>query len=443
MAEFMDRIGMEEDVVLNGPPQTGRKRGGWGGRRSSARSSTRSVTSESRSRVGGLNYDMDLESHAAYTLSGMDSKGMPHRMSGSAVPSQRSRPKKKKPVDPALIGHLRAQGFSTGLAAALATNSDAFHHRIWVVDNSGSMVVGDGHRIVQTSDNKISAQPVTRWEEIQDTVVYHAKMAALLRTPTVFNLLNDPGPTVGPQKFSVGERGRNQEEDIQNARSVMNKARPEGVTPLTSHIWEIQASLRKMAPRLRRKGQRVAVILATDGLPTDAEGYGGDEITREFISSLRALEGLPVWLVIRLCTDEDNVTDFYNDLDGQLELSLEVLDDFLGEAREVHRHNKWLNYALPMHRCRELGYHDRLFDLVDERPLTKGELRDFCVLLFGVNAEIIPDPHTDWKDFLLFVKEHLKLEQNQWCPMKKKVMPWINLRTLQKVYGKGGGCTIM
>jgi hypothetical protein len=102
----------------------------------------------------------------------------------------------------------------------------------------------------------------------------------------------------------------------------------------------------------------VAVILATDGLPSDDQGYGGDEITQEFVSALRALEGLPVWIVIRLCTDDKNITKFYNRLDGLLELNLDVLDDFVGESREVQLKNPWLNYALPMHRCRELGYHD-------------------------------------------------------------------------------------
>ena len=69
-------------------------------------------------------------------------------------------------------------------------------------------------------------------------------------------------------------------------------------------------------------------------------------------------------MVIRLCTNEKKVTEFYNQIDEVLEFNLEVLDDYLDEAKEVHRHNKWLNYALPMHRCRELGYHDRLFDLL-------------------------------------------------------------------------------
>ena len=188
--------------------------------------------------------------------------------------------------------------------------------------------------------------------------------------------------------------------------------------------------------------RQVAVILATDGLPTDDQGYGGDEITQEFIRALRSLEGLPIWLVIRLCTDEENVTDFYNQLDGMLELSLEVLDDFLGESKEVQEQNPWLNYALPMHRCRELGYHDRLFDLIDERPLTKGELRDFCVLLFGSEYNAIPDPIVDWKGFLAYVQGRLTQEQPQWNPLRKKVKPWISIKKLNKCYN-GPACSIM
>jgi hypothetical protein len=187
---------------------------------------------------------------------------------------------------------------------------------------------------------------------------------------------------------------------------------------------------------------QIAVILATDGLPTDDQGYGGDEITQNFIKALRSLEGLPIWLVIRLCTDEDKVTDFYNQLDGMLELSLEVLDDFLGECKEVSSLNPWLNYALPMHRCRELGYHDRLFDLIDERPLTKGELRDFCVLLFGTEFDRVPDPVVDWKGFITYVQESLNREVSQWNPLKKKVKPWISIKKLNKHYN-GAGCTIL
>ena len=51
-----------------------------------------------------------------------------------------------------------------------------------------------------------------------------------------------------------------------------------------------------------------------------------------------------------------------------------------------------------------------LFDLIDERALTKGELRDFCVLLFGTEYEAIPDPVVDWKGFISYVQERLNQE---------------------------------
>ena len=325
------------------------------------------------------------------------------------------------------------------MARLLALNARAFANRIWVVDNSGSMVITDGHRFSPTSDGNMTEIRVSRWEELQETIMYHAEMAGVLNSPTVFRLLNDPGPLVGPQEFSVAQSPPgvgDVQEDIRKIRTYIRRAEPLGVTPLTSHILQIQEALHHMAPKLRREGKRVAVILATDGLPTDEEGFVSEDITEEFVRALKSMEGLPIWLVIRLCTDEKKVTDFYNSLDGRFNLSLDVLDDFVGEAKEVHRHNKWLNYSMPLHRCRELGYHDRLFDLIDERPLTKRELRRFCGLLFGYKVDQIPDPDTDWKNFVSFIVEHVALEPYQYNPIKKKRLPLIRVHALNKLYGQ-------
>jgi len=208
------------------------------------------------------------------------------------------------------------------------------------------------------------------------------------------------------------------------------------------HILDIQQSVLELAPKLRGDGCRVVVVLATDGLPTDDRGYGGEEVQRQFVQALRGLEGLPVWLVIRLCTDEEAVVKFYNELDTQLELSLEVLDDFLEEANEVNEHNPWLNYALPLHRLRELGYQHRSFDMLDERKFTLGELKEFCELLFGDNDGLLPDPAADWKAFAKAIEGRLHKERGQWNPIKKKVTPWIDMKKLNKIYGDES-CTIM
>mmetsp|Transcript_13118 Transcript_13118/g.19088 ORF Transcript_13118/g.19088 Transcript_13118/m.19088 type:complete len:480 (-) Transcript_13118:777-2216(-) len=345
-----------------------------------------------------------------------------------------------------IVEQLKNEGYSNGLAKALAENTMAFNHKIWVIDNSGSMLIGDGHRIAESTRKEgFKTVASTRWEEIQDTVKYHAEMAALLDTPTIFKLLNDPGTRVGPQEFRIGDKGEAEiQNDIETATKTMKRVKPGGVTPLTRHIWEIQQSIQETAPQLVANGQKVVIVLATDGLPTDEQGYGGECITDEFVRALKSLEGLPVWLVVRLCTDEEPVTRFYNNLDGQLEFSLEVLDDFIGEAREVYRHNKWLNYGLPMHRCREMGYHDRIFDLIDERPLTRGEVRQFCALIFGVDdLDELPDPAADWKGFIQKVDFFVKQEKLQWNPIRKRLLPWINTRQLNRTYGGGGKCTIM
>lgn len=337
---------------------------------------------------------------------------------------------------------LKSEGFSTGLAHALSLNAKVFDRRIWIVDNSGSMEIGDGHRVVTTSDREIVSQAVSRWEELKDTVLYHAELAAILNTPSLFKLLNAT-PGLENKDFAIGARGKsNIPDEIREARSFIHRVRPMGPTPLTQHIWDIQKSVHKLAPKLRRAGRQVVIVLATDGLPTDADGYVGEDVDAEFLSALKALEGLPIWLVIRLCTDEAKVKRFYNELDCKVDLSLEVVDDFMGEAQEVHRYNRWLNYCLPMHRCRELGYHNRIFDFLDERPLTKGELRDFCSILFGESIGNVPDPDITWKGFIEFVRDKLNYEDEQWNPIKKRKAPWISLKQLNKKYGDGN-CVIM
>jgi len=226
-------------------------------------------------------------------------------------------------------------------------------------------------------------------------------------------------------------------EEVDRGMAIMETAQPGGVTPLIDHIIEIRESVSQLAPKLHSDGTKVSIILATDGLPTDARGHGGTAIQQQFVRALRSLEGLPVWLVVRLCTDEDAVVEFYNDLDNQLEISMDVLDDFIGEAKEVNEHNPWLNYALPLHRLREMGYHHRVFDMLDERPFTHEEVREFCnLLLVEDNSQELTDPSADWKEFSREVEKLLAQQKNQWNPIDKKVTPWINTKKLQKKYGE-------
>ncbi|CAJ1939512.1 unnamed protein product [Cylindrotheca closterium] len=346
------------------------------------------------------------------------------------------------------IQELMKQGFTKGLSMSMEDMKRVFALRIWIVDNSGSMQKPDGHRIITSlqDPNAIRMVPCSRWDEIVECVEYHARLAGLIEAPTRFRLLNDPGANVGPQQFSIAEDHHSMiAQQVNQATSIMRRARPNGCTPLTSHILDIHNEISQMAPALRGSGQKVAITIATDGLPSDTFGYSGNSQNIEFVNALRMLEGLPVWVVIRLCTDDEDVVNFYNDLDGQLELSLEVLDDFCGEAAEVTKENPWLNYALPLHRMREFGFHDRVFDMLDERPLMKSEIRDFLLLLCGQeHLDGMPDPSIDWDVFFQDVVRLIKFESFQYNPMTRRVSPWINTSRLNRIHGSSScGCSIM
>lgn len=119
------------------------------------------------------------------------------------------------------------------------------------------MQIGDGHRVMEAS-GKISMVPVTRWEELQDTVIYHAQMAAVLNSCTRFRLLNNPGRTVGRREVAVGVQGRDIKSEIRQVRMTMTRTKPDGVTPLAQHVWEMQTEIREMLPTLQRTGRRVS-----------------------------------------------------------------------------------------------------------------------------------------------------------------------------------------
>jgi len=338
---------------------------------------------------------------------------------------------------------LTKQGFTKGLARALNANYEYFPVRFWIIDNSGSMNKPDGHRIIDTGvKNDVKIVDCTRWEEIKECVNYHAGLSGLLFSPTIFKFLNNPGVRAGAEQLSVAEYNLdNVHDEIYNVRTTMNNTSPQGFTPLRDRIMELHDIIHSMTNTLKNTGQKAVVVIATDGKPTDERGYSTQFVTDAFIQALRRLLELPVWVVIRLCTDDDDVVEFYNSLDDDPELSIEVLDDFIGEAMEVYEVNPWLNYSLPLHRMRESGFSDRVFDFIDQRALTKTELRQLCASLFGQgNFDGVPDPSVDWKGFMGEIGRLNSQESNTYNPVKKKVLPWVDISALHKMYGEDTPC---
>lgn len=335
---------------------------------------------------------------------------------------------------------LKSLGFPTGLAEAMNLNRRKFPLRVWIVDNSGSMKQDDGSRII-FGNNKVKMVQCTRWKEMVQTLEFHTEfVGSTLESPTIFRLLNRPLSKKVSREFKIGFDTAGHE--IKSAQDIIHNLEPKGCTPLSKRVLELRDNIMQHQELLEHREQRIAIILATDGLPTNQQGLCSHQIKQEFVSALRSLEGLPVWVVIRLCTQNDEVVDFYNNLDCQLEIELEVLDDFLNEAQEIYEHNKWINYALPLHRAREMGFHHRMFDLLDERRLTLDEVREYFTFLFNPPSNSLPDPVVNFKGFLKAAQKLLQKEPKQYNPISKKETPWVDLKKLAKAY-KETSCQIM
>lgn len=355
-------------------------------------------------------------------------------------------------LDANQLSQLQQQGYTDGLSRALAKSCSSFPLRLWIIDNSGSMNSADGNMLVATkSCSEVKSISCTRWKELQETVHYHAQMAGLLKAPTIFRLLNPPEESGLDQEFSVAADDKGEDsmlstisEDLRVVDHIMSNVVPSGSTPLSKQVKKIREDVAVLAPSLREQGKRIAVILATDGLPSNERGVSGAREREEFTNELRSLQGLPVWIVIRLCTNDKEVLNYYNRLDDDLELSMKVLDNFTDEAGEIYAMNPWLNYSLPIHRMREFGFQHRVFDLLDERKLTISELKDYCVVLFGEGNFVgVPAPEADFKGFIHILASILKWEKLQWHVTKKKMKPWLSLKKMSAMYSDADSCVVM
>eukprot|EP00539_Tryblionella_compressa_P017084 CAMPEP_0178838690 /NCGR_PEP_ID=MMETSP0746-20121128/13456_1 /TAXON_ID=913974 /ORGANISM="Nitzschia punctata, Strain CCMP561" /LENGTH=365 /DNA_ID=CAMNT_0020501671 /DNA_START=94 /DNA_END=1188 /DNA_ORIENTATION=+ len=346
------------------------------------------------------------------------------------------------------------QGYTPSLArnVVLARSREYLPLTIWIVDNSSSMNTKDGRRLLPTaSQNDVRVMPCTRWEELKETVVYHAQLAALLNAPTKFILLNRPVQPGSmnfsscPQEMTIAERGTEWiDDDMEDFVDNFSHIQPQGVTPLSDHLRRIYQSLLHME-------NKIVLVLATDGKPTDPFGYSSPAVDREFENALRQVQS-KAWVVIRLCTNDDSVLSYYQKLDDQEEFSLEVLDDYLDEAKEIYSYNSWLTYSLSLHRCREMGMscHStfRFMDWLDERSLSRDEIVHALTTLGLVAAEDRSShtSHTllddgEWKKFCSMVAKeqvHLASQKHEagetrleaftpWNPIKKRTTPLVDV----------------
>ena len=315
-----------------------------------------------------------------------------------------------------------------GLAQALLESRSTTPLRFWVVDNSGSMAAADGARLAPVPGGGFKVVPSTRWEELRDVVYMQAQLALSLNSRIDMHLLN-PTNSGARQFMSLGQEhsscpSQQGPATLQDLNAALASG-PTGTTPLTEAVLTIHSLIEGMAPALRSSGQQVVVVLATDGLPNHPESFV------QAVSNLQRLGC--IWLVVRLCTNSDDVIDYWNDLDRQLEAPLEVLDDAAAEAKETTKPNPWLTYGFPLHLLRTAGLRHKLFDLLDEKAFIGSQVAEMASLLFGCGP--LPNPEADWVGFQERIGVLRAVTPRTFCPVTKEMRPWVDLKVLRKKFG--------
>ena len=148
-------------------------------------------------------------------------------------------------------------------------------------------------------------------------------------------------------------------------------------------------------------------------------------------------------VIIRLCTNEDHVVDYWNNVDRDLEVNIDILDDCIGEATEMREVNPWLNYDICLHRLREWGVKNKELDIIDEKPLTADQMMKVVALILGENKDHMPHPVADFNGFANYVRDKQQALGKFYNSCTRKMEPIIDISLLRKQYGPTGcGCTI-
>lgn len=319
--------------------------------------------------------------------------------------------------------YLAAQRWTKGLQDSFITGLEKTPFRYFIIDDSGSMGASDGSILVEDRSKMVSC---SRWAELTESMKFHVVAARESGAYTQFRLLNIVD--------SLTITGANQTEDDKVSSTLMSlfSNSPNGGTPLCQHIRAVTQEIEMIkASGVLLPGMKIAVVIATDGESSDGD----------VAEALQPLSRLPVNLVIRLCTNEQRIVDYWNSIDQKLEISIDVLDDLKGEGEEVQQSNPFINYCLPLHRFRESGFNIKEFDLLDESRLAPEQMAKLLRCILG--GDIPNMPQLNWKGFQQIVTPLVEASPDYYNPVSGRKKKIVSISIIKRLYIPSNGCILM
>eukprot|EP00596_Hydrurales_sp_CCMP1899_P003597 CAMPEP_0119035502 /NCGR_PEP_ID=MMETSP1177-20130426/2566_1 /TAXON_ID=2985 /ORGANISM="Ochromonas sp, Strain CCMP1899" /LENGTH=804 /DNA_ID=CAMNT_0006993873 /DNA_START=237 /DNA_END=2651 /DNA_ORIENTATION=- len=269
------------------------------------------------------------------------------------------------------------------------------------------MLKCDGHRLTNQGGVE-SYQVCTRWEEVTESVRIIASLAEAAETPVEVRLLNNADP------LTLGIHGGESDESLSILQTQL-AVTPIGKTPICKQIQAVHKKIISMENELRSRKKVALLIIMTDGESTDGD----------IIDYLKLLVGLPVQIIVRICTDEKDVADYWQQVNAKLDLDLYVLDEMHAEATLIAQNNPWLTYGEPLHRLREFGIKLPAMDQLGNRQLSKKEIFSVANTLF--------EKEGDWGSMLCDVEIESCSADNPsvYSLLQKSTQPWLQNSELQ------------
>lgn len=311
--------------------------------------------------------------------------------------------------------------------------SDKCTFAFYVIDNSGSMGhYNDGKIFVEDEKgiiNKISG--LTRWNEAVDKVKSISDYNINRGMKSVYYLLNPHKKNNWVEDYdfvSIDPESDDIDSKINSLDRLLSSDNVYGSTPLHSITRHINNSLGELINSDVYKNKPICYNLITDGEP---------DYKFHFESELNNLaKKYNVFLVINLCTDNDDIVQYYNDLDknvGKEMSGMDVIDDMEAEYKEIRdAGNRFFSYSKDIHVCRMSGCFNIVADLMDEEYLHVHHVIKLTnELLFNRNENILV--WEDTSNYIQLIKNKLATKEKVYDIYYRKSLPIINVSNLESI----------
>lgn len=285
---------------------------------------------------------------------------------------------------------LQSLSVPRGLAALVAEADQHVAMRLYILDNSGSMLGPGGRLLPEAGEGREAARSCTPWEEVRAMALAHARWNLAVGTPCAFALLN---PTSRRPTGSVGEFVRVAIPRHLRALEAMlaeaERVQMKGSRPLADRLQEVQRLLSAEAAGIRQRKQTAMVVLAIGGLPTPSTSAVPSTTAKDQVSELlcQIAEELPAKTVVRLVGAADaQAMSYYQGVAAKpLDQDIPAITVF-GSAMQTSKAivaagNRWFTYWPLLHRLREGGTLCTMLHSLSTRSWNGLEARQFVEMI--------------------------------------------------------------